>query len=80
MIDMIAKRLASWKCKHILFGGRLILLNSVLSNIPTYMFSLYKAPKKVLSVTPEEYSNSKVNHKKENNTVIPQYKVLHFLV
>ncbi|KAE9589510.1 putative RNA-directed DNA polymerase [Lupinus albus] len=51
MIEIISKRLASWKCKHISFGGRLILLNSVLSNIPTYMLSLYKAPKKVYCVS-----------------------------
>ncbi|XP_019447318.1 PREDICTED: uncharacterized protein LOC109350542 [Lupinus angustifolius] len=49
MNEVISKRLAERKCKHITFGGRLILLNSVLSNIPTYMLSLYKAPKKVLA-------------------------------
>nr|UBX54584.1 Line-1 retrotransposon [Lupinus angustifolius] len=49
LIEVVSKRLASWKCKHISFGGRLILINSVLSNIPTYMLSLYKAPKKVLA-------------------------------
>ncbi|XP_019418405.1 PREDICTED: uncharacterized protein LOC109329188 [Lupinus angustifolius] len=49
MCDVVSKRLASWKDKHISFGGRLILLNSVLANIPTYMLSLYKTPKKVLA-------------------------------
>ncbi|XP_019435063.1 PREDICTED: uncharacterized protein LOC109341584 [Lupinus angustifolius] len=49
MIVVVSKRLASWKCKHISFGGRLILLNYVLSNISTYMLSLYKAPKNILT-------------------------------
>ncbi|CAL0323583.1 unnamed protein product [Lupinus luteus] len=47
-IDLVTKRLASWKCKHISFGGRLVLVNSVLATIPTYHFSLYKAPKKII--------------------------------
>ncbi|XP_019459903.1 PREDICTED: uncharacterized protein LOC109359661 [Lupinus angustifolius] len=47
-IDVVTKRLVLWKHKHISLGGRVILLNSVLANIPTYLLSLYKAPKKRL--------------------------------
>ncbi|KAF1874156.1 hypothetical protein Lal_00041602 [Lupinus albus] len=49
IIEMLAMRLVSWKCRHISFGSRLVLLNSVLSNIPSYLLSLYKAPKKVVA-------------------------------
>ncbi|XP_019435175.1 PREDICTED: uncharacterized protein LOC109341686 [Lupinus angustifolius] len=48
VIDSVGKRLAGWKCRHISFGGRLVLINSILSSIPIYMLSLYKAPKAVI--------------------------------
>lgn len=36
LISKIRKRLSSWKVKHLSLGGRLTLVNSVLSAIPTY--------------------------------------------
>ena len=38
-IDKIAKRLPKWKGKFLSLGGRLILINAVLSSIPIYFLS-----------------------------------------
>ncbi|KAF1889669.1 hypothetical protein Lal_00024997 [Lupinus albus] len=48
VIDSVTHMLAPWKHKHIYFGGRVVLLNFVLSNMSTYILSLYKASKKVI--------------------------------
>jgi hypothetical protein len=42
--ERFEKRLSSWKGKHLSTGGRLTLINSVLSILPMYMmsFSLYQ--------------------------------------
>ena len=45
--ERFRKRLALWKRQYISKGGRLILIRSVLSNMPTYLLSLFRIPKKV---------------------------------
>ncbi|XP_071728914.1 uncharacterized protein [Rutidosis leptorrhynchoides] len=42
-------RLANWKVKTMLFGGRLTLIKSVLSSLPLYAFSLFHAPSCVIN-------------------------------
>jgi hypothetical protein len=42
-------RLSSWKGKLLSIGGRLVLINSVLSNMVLYMLSFFLLPKGVLS-------------------------------
>jgi hypothetical protein len=44
----VEKRLASWKGKHLSIGGRLTVINSVLSSLPMYMMSFFAIPKDVL--------------------------------
>ncbi|KAJ9545513.1 hypothetical protein OSB04_025220 [Centaurea solstitialis] len=39
----------SWKAKSLSIGGRLCLCKSVLGTLGTYLFSLYKAPMKVIN-------------------------------
>ncbi|GJX99894.1 RNA-directed DNA polymerase, eukaryota [Tanacetum coccineum] len=44
IIDKISSRLSKWKSKILSIGGRLTLLKLVLTALPLYYISLYKAP------------------------------------
>ncbi|GAU18134.1 hypothetical protein TSUD_248350 [Trifolium subterraneum] len=44
VIEVLQKRLASWKNKYVSLGGRVVLLNSVLAAIPIFYLSLFKMP------------------------------------
>jgi hypothetical protein len=44
----IEKKLSSWKGKHMSVGGRLVLINSVLSSLAMFMISFFEIPKGVL--------------------------------
>ena len=46
--DRIEKRLSGWKGNLLSIGGRLVLINSILSSLPTFMLSFFEAPKGVL--------------------------------
>src|SRR3954470_8225861 len=46
--ERLQKRLSSWKGKLLSLGGRLVLINSVLSNMALYMISFFQLPKGVL--------------------------------
>ena len=46
--ERLEKRLASWKAKLLSYGGRLVLINSVLTNMVLYMLSFFHLPKGVL--------------------------------
>lgn len=48
VLDTVRSRLSAWKAKNLSFGGRVTLIRSVLNSIPTYYFSLYRAPVKVI--------------------------------
>lgn len=48
MIDSLKAKLAGWKGKMLSIGGSVTLLNSVLSNLPSYQLSFFKAPSKVI--------------------------------
>ncbi|GKV53518.1 hypothetical protein SLEP1_g60039, partial [Rubroshorea leprosula] len=50
IVECLRKRLSSWRCETLSFGGRIILLNAVLSSIPVYYFSTLKGPKKVINL------------------------------
>lgn len=45
LINKIAKRLARWKGSSLLRGGRLIMVNYVLSALPLYIMSFYQLPR-----------------------------------
>jgi hypothetical protein len=47
LIDLLRKRLFSWRNRHISFGGRIVLLNAVLNAIPIFYLSFLKMPLKV---------------------------------
>jgi hypothetical protein len=46
--ERFQKKLSSWKGKMLSLGGRLDLINSVLSSLPMYMMSFFRIPKGVL--------------------------------
>lgn len=45
----ISKRLAGWKAKFLSFGGKITLIQSVLSSIPVHILSCTVAPKSIIS-------------------------------
>ncbi len=48
IINKIKKRIDGWQAKLLSQGGRLILVNSVLSSLPLYFFSVFRALKWVI--------------------------------
>jgi hypothetical protein len=46
--ECIEKKLSSWKEKYLSVGGRLVLINSVLNDLPMFMLSIFEIPKGVL--------------------------------
>ncbi|KAJ0445701.1 putative RNA-directed DNA polymerase [Helianthus annuus] len=48
VIEVFKNRLSIWKAKTLSYGGRITLIKSVMNALPTYYFSLFKAPNKVL--------------------------------
>uniref|UniRef100_A0A251RWC4 Putative reverse transcriptase domain, Reverse transcriptase zinc-binding domain protein n=1 Tax=Helianthus annuus TaxID=4232 RepID=A0A251RWC4_HELAN len=46
--DIFEKRLSFWKAALLSIGGRVTLIRSVLQSLPSYFFSLYHAPAKVV--------------------------------
>ncbi|GAB4847064.1 hypothetical protein Ancab_039814 [Ancistrocladus abbreviatus] len=44
LLDHLKARLASWRGRFLSMGGRLTLLNAVLTSIPVYFLSVYKMP------------------------------------
>nr|XP_043625755.1 uncharacterized protein LOC122597190 [Erigeron canadensis] len=47
LFDIFKKRLSRWKASCLSLGGRVTLIKAVLESLPTYYFSLFKAPVKV---------------------------------
>ncbi|CAN6249384.1 unnamed protein product [Urochloa humidicola] len=46
--EKLLKRLEGWKVSNLSLGGRLVLINSCLSSIPTYCMSMFLLPKTIL--------------------------------
>ncbi|PNX81962.1 cytochrome p450, partial [Trifolium pratense] len=44
VLARIKNRLSGWKSRFLSFGGRLVLLKSVLTSLPVYALSFFKAP------------------------------------
>ncbi|CAN0921774.1 Transposon TX1 uncharacterized 149 kDa protein [Linum grandiflorum] len=49
VIYNLEKRLEGWKAKFLSLGARVTLLQSVLSNLPVYFMSMFKAPTSVIA-------------------------------
>ena len=48
VIERFQSKLSAWKSKSLSFGGRITLINSVLTSLPIFYFSLFKAPSSVI--------------------------------
>lgn len=48
VIERCEKRLSNWKRQYLSLDGKIILVNSVLDALPTYVMSLFPIPSKVL--------------------------------
>jgi hypothetical protein len=48
MVEKMENKLGSWQGRSLSLGGRLVLINSSLINVPLYMLSMYKALKIVI--------------------------------
>jgi hypothetical protein len=46
--DEFEKKLSSWKGNLLSYGGRLVLINSILSSLAMFMLSFYEVPKGIL--------------------------------
>jgi hypothetical protein len=46
--ERFQKKLSCWKGKLLSYGGRLVLINSVLSSLAMYMMSFFEVPKGIL--------------------------------
>ena len=46
--ERFQKRLSGWKGKLLSSGGKLVLINSVLSSLPLFMFLFFEVPREVL--------------------------------
>ncbi|GAU21182.1 hypothetical protein TSUD_10990 [Trifolium subterraneum] len=44
VLNRIRNRLSSWKSRYLSFGGRLVLLKFVLTSLPVYALSFFRAP------------------------------------
>ena len=49
ILEKMEKKLSGWKRLYLSKGGRLILLKSTLSSLPTYFLSLFTIPKSVVA-------------------------------
>lgn len=52
ILRKIEKSIGCWTNRWISLGGRLILVKSILGNIPVYWLSLTKIPKSILNMIP----------------------------
>lgn len=48
VIDKIKSRLATWKRRYLSFGGRIVLIKSVLCSLPIFYMSIFKMPEGVI--------------------------------
>ncbi|CAJ2669290.1 unnamed protein product [Trifolium pratense] len=49
VLDRLKNRLSGWRSRFLSIGGRLVLLKSVLTSLPVYALSFFKAPSGIIS-------------------------------
>ena len=48
VIRKCERKLARWKQRHLSFGGRVTLIQSILTSIPIYFFSFFRVPSRIV--------------------------------
>jgi len=48
ILEKTERKLTRWKAQYLSLGGRLILINSDLDSLPTYVMALFPIPAKVV--------------------------------
>jgi len=69
VLNTIKSRLSGWQSCFLSFGGRLVLLKSVLTSLPVYALSFFKAPSGIISII-ESIFNKKIWGGSEENKKI----------
>lgn len=65
------KKLLWWNSRLLLLGGKVVLINFVLNNLPLFYLSFYKAPKMVIheiNLIPRIFLGDDNLYKKEQQT------------
>nr|ABN08045.1 hypothetical protein MtrDRAFT_AC154391g33v2 [Medicago truncatula] len=57
IVHRIKARLTGWNSRFLSFGGRLVLLKSVLTSLPVYALSFFKAPSDIISSLESLFNN-----------------------
>ncbi|RVW36770.1 Transposon TX1 uncharacterized 149 kDa protein [Vitis vinifera] len=60
VIERISRRLDGWQKAYLSFGGRITLLHSCLSHIPSYFLSLFKIPASVAAKIERRFGIGKI--------------------
>jgi hypothetical protein len=69
VLKSIKAILLGWQSRFLSFGGRLVLLKSVLTSLPIYALSFFKAPSGIISII-ESIFNEKIWGGSEENRKI----------
>jgi hypothetical protein len=69
--EKLIKRMDGWKGSALSFGGRLILITSCLSSIPTYYMSMHLLPKTILKMMDRTRKRFFGRGEKKENTTLP---------
>lgn len=49
LVKNLHNKMSTWKSKHILIGGRVVMINAVLNPFPVYLLFFYKASVQILN-------------------------------
>lgn len=66
IVEKIEKKFISWRYFYISKGGRLTLTKAILSNLPTYFLSTFKAPMNFLQKYRKTYEKFSMGGTGEN--------------
>jgi hypothetical protein len=69
VVNTIKSRLSGWKSRFLSFGGRLVLLKSVLTSLPVYALSFFKAPSGIISFIDSIFSKFFWGGSEENKKI-----------